>query len=69
MSITIENFEFRTRPMRTRFPLRYGIDAMTELPHVFLRITVDLNGEKNDGIASEGLPPKWFTKNPSTRFE
>ena len=69
MSITIEDFEFRTRRMRTRFPFRYGIAAMTELPHVFLRITVDLNGEKIDGIASEGLPPKWFTKNPSTRFE
>lgn len=69
MSITIENFEFRTRPMRTRFPFRYGIAAMTELPHVFLHITLDLNGEKIDGIASEGLPPKWFTKNPSTRFE
>ena len=69
MSITIENFEFRTRPMRTRFPFRYGIAAMIELPHVFLCITIDLNGEKVDGIASEGLPPKWFTKNPSTRFE
>ena len=69
MSIIIENFEFRTRPMRTRFPFRYGIAAMTELPHVFLHITVNLNGERTDGIASEGLPPKWFTKNPSTRFE
>lgn len=42
---------------------------MTELPHLIVCIDLEIDGEKADGIASEGLPPKWFTKNPSTTFE
>ena len=69
MSITIESFEFRTRPMSTRFPFRYGIAAMTELPHVFLYLRAVIDGKPCGGLASEGLPPKWFTKDTETRFE
>ena len=65
MPIRLTRFEFRTRHMRTRFPFQYGIASMTELPHVFLHIETD----DGPGLASEGLPPKWFTKNPDTRFE
>jgi hypothetical protein len=42
---------------------------MTELPHVFLRLKLVVDGQSSDGLASEGLPPKWFTKDPTTRFE
>ena len=42
---------------------------MTSLPHVFLCVEVDFNGKIVKGISSEGLPPKWFTKNPDTTFE
>ncbi len=69
MAVTIESFEFRTRPMSTRFPFRYGIAAMTELPHVFLHLRAVIDGNHCQGLASEGLPPKWFTKDPVTRFE
>ena len=69
MAVTIESFEFRTRPMSTRFPFRYGIAAMTELPHVFLRLRAVIDGKPCGGLASEGLPPKWFTKDAQTRFE
>ena len=69
MSVTIESFEFRTRPMSTRFPFRYGIAAMTELPHVFLCLRAVIDGQPCAGLASEGLPPKWFTKDATTRFE
>ncbi|MFP6872687.1 MAG: hypothetical protein VCA55_04180 [Verrucomicrobiales bacterium] len=69
MAVTINSFEFRTRPMSTRFPFRYGIAAMTELPHVFLHIRAVIDGKPCEGLASEGLPPKWFTKDPATRFE
>ena len=69
MSITLESFEFRTRPMSTRFPFRYGIAAMTELPHVFLHLRAVIDGKPCGGLASEGLPPKWFTKDATTRFE
>lgn len=55
--------------MQTRFPFRYGIAAMTELPHVFISVGASIDGENVSGLASEGLAPKWFTKNPETTFE
>lgn len=58
-----------TRWMETRFPFRYGIASMTRLPHLFLRVTLEVDGKAWQGICSEGLPPKWFTKNPETTFE
>ena len=69
MRICLNDVTFRTRWMRTRFPFRYGIAAMTDLPHVFLSAKVMIDGEEIVGLASEGLPPKWFTKNPETTFE
>ena len=69
MSITMQTGAFRTRWMRTRFPFRYGIAAMTELPHVFLEVEIQAGGRDFRGLASEGLPPKWFTKDPGTTFE
>ncbi|MCI0539797.1 MAG: hypothetical protein L0Z50_31705, partial [Verrucomicrobiales bacterium] len=62
-------FEFFVRPTRTRFPFRYGIASMTDVPHLFARTTVTVGGKSSFGLSSEGLPPKWFTKNPVTTFE
>ena len=69
MSFRIDSISFRTRWMRTRFPFRYGIASMTELPHLFVVLHASLDGVACAGLASEGLPPKWFTKDPHTRFE
>lgn len=66
---TLSSFEMLSVPTRTRFPFRYGIASMTEVPHQFLRVTVERAGKSQIGLASEGLPPKWFTKNPTTPFE
>jgi len=66
---TLSPFEFFVRHTRTRFPFRYGIASMTEVPHLFLRTTVTVAGKSIAGLTSEGLPPKWFTKNPATTFE
>src|SRR5689334_737483 len=65
---TVSDFEFFSRDTRTRFPFRYGIASMTEVPHQFLRVRVSVGGNGSLGLASEGLPPKWFTKNPATPF-
>ncbi|MCB1078663.1 MAG: hypothetical protein KDM64_12620, partial [Verrucomicrobiae bacterium] len=54
--------------METRFPFRYGIAAMTAAPHLFLRGEFEIAGKRMIGFSSEGLPPKWFTKNPTTPF-
>ena len=55
--------------MRTRFPFKYGIASLTALPHLVLQVEAEIDGVLAKGIASEGLPPKWFTKNPDTTFE
>ncbi|MEX0776984.1 MAG: hypothetical protein WD042_14865, partial [Phycisphaeraceae bacterium] len=58
--------------MRTRMPFRYGIAAMTVVPHVFVRVAVEVDGRQSRGIpgvAADHLPPKWFTKDPGTTYE
>jgi hypothetical protein len=42
---------------------------MTEVPHLFVRTRVTVGKESSFGLTSEGLPPKWFTKNPATTFD
>ena len=42
---------------------------MQDLPHVFVHASLELEGDHCSGIAADGLPPKWFTKNPATSFE
>jgi hypothetical protein len=60
-TIEVLRVEFRVLPMRTRFPFKYGIASMTELPHLFVSVSCRCDGRETDGLASEGLPPKWFT--------
>ncbi len=66
---TLSPFEFFVRHTRTRFPFRYGIASMTDVPHLFVRTRVTVAEKSSYGLSSEGLPPKWFTKNPATTFE
>jgi len=37
---------------------------MTDCPHVFVRICVEIDGHTVHGVAADQLPPKWFTKIP-----
>ena len=67
--LDLKQVEFRVLPMRTRFPFKYGIASLTALPHLVLQVEAEIDGVLAKGIASEGLPPKWFTKNPDTTFE
>ena len=50
-------------------PFKYGIATMTEVPMVFVRIEAEIGGTKTAGIASDLLPPKWFTKAPEDPLE
>lgn len=69
MDIRLEHAELRLLPLRTRFPFKYGIATMTEMPLAFFLATFTLHGQPVAGIASDVLPPKWFTKNPDEPFE
>ena len=42
---------------------------MTEVPHIFVVATVEIDGRSSVGMSADGLPPKWFTKNPDTTFD
>jgi hypothetical protein len=42
---------------------------MTEVPQVFAIVSVTVEQNTRVGVSAEGLPPKWFTKNPSTTFD
>jgi len=66
---TLSPFDFFVLPTRTRFPFRYGIASMTDVPHLFVRTRVTSGAGSAWGLTAEGLPPKWFTKNPATTFE
>ncbi len=63
--ISIESAELLRADIRTRLPFKYGIATMTDVPHVFLRLTVNVDGAVARGVAADHLPPKWFTKNPT----
>lgn len=69
MTFTVRQVDFFRLDMQTRFPFRYGIASMTEVPHLVVRIDALVDGQPCRGVAADGLPPKWFTKNPNTSFE
>jgi len=68
MSIVIETIGLHVQNMRTRFPFQYGIASLVALPHLFVRLRANIGGVKAEGLAADGLPPKWFTKDPETHF-
>ena len=68
MNISVQDIDLNVLNMRTRMPFRYGIASLESVPHLFLRVTADVDGATAVGVSAEGLPPKWFTKNPETSF-
>ena len=68
MGLKVVSTQLNVLNMRTRMPFKYGIATLTALPHVMLKMEVDIEGQRHVGIAAEGLPPKWFTKSPDTHF-
>ena len=67
--ITVREVDARVVRVATRLPFRYGIAEMTAAPHVVLEVVlVDDAGRFGRGWASEQLPPKWFTKDPTSSF-
>src|SRR3954470_5636430 len=69
MNLRVLSTDLHVLDMRTRMPFRYGIATLTALPHLFVRVELEIDGKRQHGIAADGLPPKWFTKNPDTLFK
>ena len=69
MQFRLEAIHFHVLPTRTRFPFKYGIASLESLPHLFVGADIVVGGKVFRGVASDGLAPKWFTKDPDTTFE
>jgi len=67
--LQVKTIDIHLFNMRTRLPFRYGIVTVRACPHLFLKLTLEIDGQRVSGIAADHLPPKWFTKNPQTPFE
>jgi hypothetical protein len=67
--ITLKSAELFRFEHRARIPFRYGIATMTECPHAIVRLTFDLDGATEWGLAADHLPPKWFTKDPKRALD
>lgn len=67
--LQVKAIDIRLLNLHLRLPFRYGIVTVRALPHLFLKLTLEIDGYRVNGIAADNLPPKWFTKNPTTPFE
>jgi len=68
MKIKVTGFDIHILNTRLRFPFRYGIAALTALPHAFVRVEIEVDGKRQWGVTADGLAPKWFTKNKDETF-
>jgi hypothetical protein len=67
--LQVKAIDLRMFNMRTRIPFRYGIATLRACPHLFMKLTLEIDGHRIDGVSADHLPPKWFTKDPNTPFE
>ncbi len=68
MSCTVQETRFGFINIHTRIPFRYGIAVMTEVPHMIVRVRMEIDGKTAYGYSADNLAPKWFTKNPEQSF-
>ncbi|MEY7850937.1 hypothetical protein AB7C87_17255 [Natrarchaeobius sp. A-rgal3] len=64
MSLTVTSAEYRVVEPEMRMPFHFGNVAMTECPHVLLRLTVEFEDGTEQGTSMGGLLPMWFYKDP-----
>jgi hypothetical protein len=67
--LQVKAIDLRLFNMRTRLPFRYGIVTVRACPHLFMKLTLEVDGRTVTGVSADHLPPKWFTKNPRSPFE
>src|ERR1043165_1072270 len=65
MKLRLLEHELRLADVRLRIPFKYGIATMTQMPYLFLRLTVEIDGRAVRGTSADCLPAKWFTKDPA----
>lgn len=68
-SLVVNSTDVRLVNLETRFPFEFGIVEMTELPHCFVSVDLDVDGTTSRGLSADHFPPKWLTKDPSLSLE
>ncbi len=68
MSVRVVDHALWVRDIQTRMPFRYGIAAMTRVPHLVVELELEADGRRARGLAAESLVPKWFTKDPDSPY-
>jgi hypothetical protein len=69
MTIRLLATDLHIHNLRTRMPFKYGIATLTVVPHLFVRLQIEVDGVISSGRAADSLPPKWFTKDPATTMQ
>lgn len=72
--MTAEPLQVRTvalfeRPVALRLPFRFGAATVTHCPQAFAHVTLEVNGQRHEGMSAELMVPKWFDKNPALTHE
>ncbi|GAA0239423.1 hypothetical protein ACFFQF_29135 [Haladaptatus pallidirubidus] len=60
MTVGVSHAVFHVIDLETRLPFHFGNVEVTEIPKLFLRLEVDVDGAQQIGIAMGGLIPGWF---------
>jgi hypothetical protein len=69
MTLRVHGYHIYLHNIQTRMPFRYGIAEMTAVPHLFLQLECEIDGQEAVGISADNLIPKWFTKDLETRYQ
>ncbi|KAA3658523.1 MAG: hypothetical protein DWQ04_24855 [Chloroflexi bacterium] len=69
MTIEVSQVSLHILNVHTRMPFKYGIATMTAMPHCFVRVVCQIDERESIGVAADSLAPKWFTKDPNSKYE
>ncbi|WP_436927503.1 hypothetical protein [Halosimplex amylolyticum] len=64
MTLSVESTQIAVKNVQTRMPFAFGSVTIQALPHIFVELSVRVDGNKEVGIASDHAMPKWFRKDP-----
>jgi len=67
--VHVRQVQLFQRAVALRLPFRFGAATVTQAPQAFVRVQVDVNGQRSVGATAELMVPKWFDKNPALTHE
>lgn len=63
--VVVREVRFFERPATLRLPFKFGAVTLREAQQVFVRVEIEMEGQRGFGQAAELLAAKWFDKNPN----